>query len=267
MSRSLRIAVGLACSLTLGCTSGAVTPRHAILTGVVFNMTKQPQSVTENPIEPAAKEGESCAHAFAIPIIWISFAFGNASAKKASVAAPTDRVSAIDRSSLGVLGLYANSCTLVTPGGKAAASEPPPAASSASAASASSSAPASNGQPEPRGVSSGDPGAWPASVPIADRRTCSLVCVAKEGAAPRESDKAALSKALDKHLGALRACVGGGKSAAGAVVSFDSVGKATVNYSFGARATSRADCPGSFPPVKNVTGPANATWQCTDYCE
>ena len=120
---------------------------------------------------------------------------------------------------------------------------------------------------EQKGVTAGAAGAWPAGVPIADRGTCSFVCVAKEGANPRESDKAALAKALDKHLGALRACVGGGRSAAGVVVSFDSRGNGIVNYSFGPRATARADCPGSFPPVQNVSGPPSSTWQCTDYCE
>ena len=116
-------------------------------------------------------------------------------------------------------------------------------------------------------VSGGDPGAWPAGVPISERNTCSFVCVPKDGAPPRESDKTALQKSLDKHLGALRACVGNGKSAAGVSVSFDAIGRGSVGYDFGPRAHVRNDCPASFPPVKNLTGPPNASWKCTDYCE
>lgn len=256
---SLRLAVGVACSLALGCGTGAVYPRRAILTGGLVNYTKQPQSVTENPIEPAGKDGEACSHAFAIPLIyvWLGFSFMSSSGKKA--AAGTERVAVVDRSNLGILGVYANTCSLVTPGGAPPTEPAEPAITTNHSVAPSSSAPAA--------ATSGDPNAWPADVPIADRSSCSFVCVAKEGAAPRDSDKAALKKALDKHLGALRACVGGGKSAAGVVVSFDSRGNGLVNYTFGPHATPRSDCPGSFPPVKNVTGPASSKWHCTDYCE
>ena len=262
-SVSARLGI-LACALAAtgcGAGTGAVFPRHAILTGVIVNVSRQPQSVTENPIE-TTKEGDSCAHSFAIPFpfVWLGFAFMNASAKKAT---PTDRIAVVDRSSIGILGVYANSCTLVTPGGKSATAEAAPAPADTPPPAAVTPA-----TPDQKGVSGGDSGPWPKTVPIASRATCSFVCIPKEGASPKESDKAALAKALDKHLGALRACVGGtGKTAAAVNVSFDSRGSGIVNYSFGPRATPRADCPGSFPPVKNITGPANATWQCTDYCE
>lgn len=139
---------------------------------------------------------------------------------------------------------------------------PPPAANPPPAAS-------DRTPPPQKGVSAGEAGAWPASVPIADRGTCSFVCIATDGAAPREADKVALAKALDKHLGALRACVApnGGKSSNAVIVSFNPGGNATVNYSFEQRTHPRADCPGSFPPVRGISGPPNSTWKCTDYCE
>lgn len=264
MSTRAQLAL-IACALAAGgCGTGATFPRHAILTGIIVNATSQTTSVTENAIVDT-KQGESCAHSFAIPVIWLSFAFSSASAKKATIS-PNDRVATVDRSSLGVLGVYANSCAVVTPGSPvtpAPEPAPPPTGGNAPTAPVNPTS-----QPPPSKPITMDASGWPSSVPIADRGTCNFVCVAVQGSSPSGSEKNALSKGLEKHLGALRSCVGGsGKSAAGVVVEFDSAGRGIVNYDFGPRSTHRADCPGSFPPVKNLSGPANATWKCTDYCE
>jgi hypothetical protein len=104
-----------------------VYPRRAPLTGFVYTGMQGHDNATENPVSP--KSRKACATAVWLPLVVDpSFAWGSAAVASTSVAgtnAPgtgaagtaaasaTERVSVVDTELFGVLGVYAQHCSVI----------------------------------------------------------------------------------------------------------------------------------------------------------
>jgi hypothetical protein len=103
MNKTLKlVGAALALSALTGCAGGPT-----FVTGNIFYAAKVPHSVGTG--SAGTKEGEACAM-----VILGMVGIGDASITAAKNAGGVKTVSHVDQSNLGILGLYANTCTRVT---------------------------------------------------------------------------------------------------------------------------------------------------------
>jgi hypothetical protein len=103
MTRLLSLGFGLILIASMaGCAMSARVP----VTGFVYNVAKGAEIATANPV--ATKVGKSCATSI-LGIV----GYGDASNDTAAKSAGITPISHVDTENLGVIGVYAQGCTIV----------------------------------------------------------------------------------------------------------------------------------------------------------
>ena len=125
MKRALRLLLFV--FAVSGCS--AVVPKRSPVNGAFITSVKGFDNVTENTVESTTSR--ICVTGAYIPGFG-PVAWGNSAV--AAVAGPTSRVSIVDTDMFGVLGLYAQHCSVVHGGTKQGADMPPEAAANFGAA-------------------------------------------------------------------------------------------------------------------------------------